>query len=165
MNTTFRFLALLLAFGLAAAPVTSNARSIADIPGVPLAGLQVYMPNEAFQKLVHAPLKAYISVRGQVINSQISGARVAHSEGRGVYDQISIQMAEGMQIYTDLVGTRIPPTVIVHIFIFGLPDGSEDAFAFAQNDNLRANLIYSRSIMMRHLGLAKQQPAQKPKKK
>ena len=59
-------------------------------------------------------------------------------------------------------GSRIPATVLIHVFIYGLPDKSEDALAVAQNDAVgAANLIYSRSLMMRHLGLANQQPARK----
>ena len=58
--------------------------------------------------------------------------------------------------------SRIPATVLIHVFIYGLPDKSEDALTVAQNDAVgAANLIYSRSLMMRHLGLANQQPARK----
>lgn len=122
------------------------------------------MPAEAYQKLVNAPIKAYILVRGQVSGNTISGARVVKSEAHGVYDKVSVIMANHMHVYADIVGTRIPPTVLVHIFIYGLPDNSEDAFAFAQNDTLGANLVYSRSIMLQHLGLAGQHPATKKKK-
>ncbi|MFL5238760.1 MAG: hypothetical protein ACJ8EL_14365 [Rhizomicrobium sp.] len=137
---------------------------MADIPGVPVAGLKSYMPGEAYQKLISAPVKAYVLVRGQVIGSNVSGARVVHSESGAVYDKIAVQMANTMRVYTDTIGSRVPPTVLIHVLIYGLPDNSEDAFAFAQNDKLDANLIYSRSIMMRHLGLANQQPAAKKRK-
>jgi hypothetical protein len=156
---------LLASLGLWLAVSTATARSMLDIPNVPLSGLQVYMPNEAYQKLVSAPIKAYILVRGQVTSSSISGARVVHSEAGGVYDKVAVIMANHMRVYTDIVGSRIPPTVLIHVFIYGLPDNSEDAFAFAQNDTLGASLVYSRSIMLRHLGLANQKaPASKPKK-
>jgi hypothetical protein len=46
----------------------------------------------------------------------------------------------------------------VHILIYQLPKG-EHAFALAQNDSVGdANLIYSRSIKMRYLGLAGAKP-------
>lgn len=144
--------------------MTSHARSMLDIPGVPAAGLKVYMPDEAYQKLTHAPVKGYVLVRGQVVGASVSGARVVHSEGHGVYDKVAVQMANTMQVYADVVGTRVPPTVLIHVLIYGLPDGSEDAFAVAQNDTLGANLIYSRSIMLRHLGLANGHTPAKPKK-
>ena len=155
---------LLFAFLLVSltAPSKAPARSMLDIPGVPVSALQVYLPNEAYQKLVNAPIKAYIQVRGQVGNNKVTGARVAHSEANGVYDKIAVQMASSMSVYSDIVGSRIPATVLIHVFIYGLPDKSEDALAVAQNDAVgAANLIYSRSLMMRHLGLANQQPARK----
>ena len=154
--------ALIFALFAAAFPVTSNARSMLDIPGIPVAGLRTYLPNEAYARLINAPVKAYILVRGQVVNNHVSGARIAHSEVNGVYDKISLQMANHMEVYSDIAGSRIPSSVLIHVLIYGLPDKSEDALAVAQNDAVgAANLIYSRSIMMRHLGLANQQPAKK----
>ncbi len=158
------FFFLLLTACLTGGAATTQARSMADIPSVPAAGLKSYMPDEAYQKLISAPVKAYILVRGQVVGSNVSGAHVVRSEARGVYDKVAVYMANNMHVYTDIVGTRVPPTVLIHVLIYGLPDNSEDAFAFAQNDTLGANLIYSRSIMMRHLGLANQQPAAKQRK-
>ena len=155
-------LALLTAFGLIASPITGNARSMNDIPGVPVSALQVYMPKEAWQRLANAPVKAYILVRASVFNNKVSGARVARSEANGVYDKISMQMANSMSVYSDTTGSRVPSNVMIHVLIYGLPDGSEDALAIAQNDAVgAANLVYSRSLMMRHLGLAN---GLKPKK-
>ena len=135
-----------------------------DIPGVPISALQVYMPKEAWQRLANAPVKAYILVRGQVKNNTVFGARVAHSEANGVYDKIALQMATSMSIYSDTLGSNLASPVLVHVLIYGLPDKSEDALAIAQNDAVgSANLVYSRSLMMRHLGLANQQAP--PKKK
>jgi hypothetical protein len=58
--------------------------------------------------------------------------------------------------------------VVVNVFIFQLPNGNEDALGYAQDDSLGAsNFIYSRSLIMRTLGVAKpqQQSPAKPKKK
>jgi hypothetical protein len=159
-------LAALCALSFCGLSTTSNARTMLDIPGIPVAGLRTYMPNEAYNKLVNAPVKAWILVRGQVKENKAYGARIAHSEANGVYDKIALQMASTMTVYSDVVGSRLPSTVLIHVMIYGLPDKSEDALAFAENNALGANLIYSRSLMLRHLGLANQQPpANKPKKK
>lgn len=135
-------------------PATAGARTMANLPGLPVAGLRTYLPNEAYQRLINAPVKAWITVRGQIVNNKVSGARIAHSEANGVYDKIAIQMANDMDLYSFETGTRIHPMVIVHVLIYQLPKG-EHAFALAQNDSVGdANLVYSRSIMMRFLGLA-----------
>jgi hypothetical protein len=149
---------------VAAAPANVSARSMLDIPGLPVSALAVYMPKEAYHRLANAPIKAYVLVRGQVADNKVAGARVAHSEANGVYDKIALQMATNMQVYSDMASSRLHSNVLIHVLIYGLPDNSEDALAIAQNDAVgSANLVYSRSLMMRHLGLANQQPG--PKKK
>jgi hypothetical protein len=158
-------LTLILTFCFGAFPITSGARSMLDIPGLPVAGLRTYLPPEAYARLINAPVKAYIQVRGQVVNNKVFGARVTHSEYNGVFDKVAVQMANHMEVYSDIAGTNVPATVSIHVLIYGLPDKSEDALAVAQNDTVgAANLVYSRSIMLRHLGLANQQPAAKKKK-
>jgi hypothetical protein len=136
-------------------------RTMATLPGVPVAGLRTYLPEAAYKKLINAPIKAWIVVRGQIIGLKISGARVVHSEGNGVYDKVSLRMANEMEVYTDMTASRIAPAVVVHIFVFQLPNGGEDAIGYAQDESLGAsNFIYSRSLIMRHIGVPKQ-----PKKK
>jgi hypothetical protein len=160
------FVALLLSLSLGAPLVRGEVRTMANLPGIPVAGLRAILPHEAYQKLINEPIKAWIVVRGQVMKNRIWGARIARSEANGVYDKIAVQMANGMQLYSFDIGSRVAPTVLVHVFVYQLPKG-EHAIALAQNDAVGdANLIYSRSIMLRYLGLANQQaPASKPKKK
>jgi len=162
-----RFVFLALVAILVAAPSKASARTMADLPGVPLAGLRTYLPQEAYNKLIHAPIKAWIVVRGQITGTKISGARVTHSEGNHVYDKVCVQMADQMEVYTDQTFSRIAPAVVVNVFIFQLPNGNEDALGYAQDDSLGAsNFIYSRSLIMRTLGVAKQnQSPAKPRKK
>lgn len=160
---SFRSLAFVVGFYFVCSPATSNARSMLDIPGAPAAGLRAYLPAGVYSKLVNEPVKAWIQLRGQIVHSRVAGATVIHSEGGGVYDKAAVQIANGMQIYTDVTASRLPPSVLVHVLIYQLPKG-EHAIALAQDDSLGAsNFIYSRSIRMRFLGLANQQtpPAKK----
>lgn len=166
MKALPRLLTLLAAsaFSLAAARV--DARTMLDLPGFPAAGLHVYLPADAYSKLANAPVKAWIQLRGQIVNSKVTGARVVRSEGGGVYDKASVQIANGMEVYTDVTASRLPPAVLIHVLVYQLPKG-EHAIALAQDDTLGAsNFIYSRSIRMRFLGLANQKaPASGPKPK
>jgi hypothetical protein len=163
--SSFPSLAVLGALCFLGLPITSLARSMLDIPGVPVQAFHVYLPSEAYQRLVNAPVKAYILVRGQGANNKVTGARVIHSEGHGVYDKIAVQIASGMELYSDIAGSNVHSNVLIHVLIYGLPDNSEDALAIAQNDAVgSANLVYSRSLVMRHLGLANQ-PKPPAKKK
>jgi len=168
MKALPRLLILLAASGFFFAVARVDARTMLDLPGFPAAGLRVYLPAEAYSKLVNAPVKAYIQLRGQILNSKVVGSRVIHSEGGGVYDKASVQMANGMEVYTDVTTSRLPPSVLVHVVIYQLPKG-EHAIALAQDDSLgSSNLVYSRSLRMRYLGLANQKepaPGPKPKKK
>ena len=155
------FLILIAVFG--ATPLKVSARTMADLPGVPVAGLHSYLPAAAYDRLIHAPIKAWIVVRGQIIGNKITGARVVHSEGNHVYDKVSLRMAGEMEVYTDMTASRVAPAVSVNIFIFGLPNGQEDMFGYAQDESLGAsNFIFSRSLIMRTIGLPSKQPQHQP---
>jgi hypothetical protein len=160
-----RSLLLALAVGAAGSPLTGSARTMLDLPGVPAAGLRAILPADAYAKLANEPVKAWIQCRGQVVNSRVVGARVVHSEGGGVYDKVAVQMANGMELFTDVTTSRLPPAALVHILVYQLPKG-EHAIALAQDDSLGgSNFIYSRSMRLRYLGLANGKvPASKPKK-
>lgn len=166
MKALPRLLIVIAASGFLLAAARINARSMLDLPGFPAAGLHVYLPAEAYTRLVNAPVKAYLRLRGQIINSKVAGSRVIHSEGGGVYDKASVQIANGMEIYTDVTASRLPPSVLIHVVIYQLPKG-EHAIALAQDDSLGASyFVYSRSLRMVYLGLANQkQPAPGPKPK
>ena len=159
---------LLLPVSLAVSAAVAEVRTMANLPGVPVAGLRTYLPQEAYNKLINAPIKAYIVIRGQIVNNKIVGARVVHSEANGVYNKVSLRMAGEMGVYTDVTASRLAPSVVVHVFVYQLPNGGEDALGYAQDESLGAsNFIYSRSLIMRHIGLPSQaqQSAAKPKKK
>jgi hypothetical protein len=167
MKTLPRLLILVAASAFFLAGPRAEARTMLDLPGFPVAGLHVYLPAEAYTRLVNAPVKAYLQLRGQIVNSKVTGSRVVHSEGGGVYDKASVQIANGMEVYTDVTASRLPPSVLVHVVIYQLPKG-EHAIALAQDDSLGAsNFVYSRSLRMVYLGLAnqKQSAAPQPKKK
>ncbi len=166
MKTLPRLLILVATSAFFLVGPRADARTMLDLPGFPVAGLHVYLPAEAYSRLVNAPVKAYIQLRGQIANSKVTGSRVIHSEGGGVYDKASVQIANGMQLYTDVTASRLPPSVLVHVVIYQLPKG-EHAIALAQDDTLGAsNFVYSRSLRMVYLGLANQkQPAAPQTKK
>jgi len=64
-----------------------------------------------------------------------------------------------------MTNSRLAPSVLVHVLVYQLPKG-EHAIALAQDDTLgSSNFLYSRSFMMRYLGLGNQKgPAARPKK-
>src|SRR5204862_7184993 len=83
-----------------ALPIAGQVRTMANLPGLPVAGLRTYLPQEAYERLINAPVKAWIVVRGQIVNNKVGGARIARSEANGVYDKIALQMADGMGLYS-----------------------------------------------------------------
>lgn len=161
-----RFSPFVLALVFFVAPARTQARTMLDLPGAPAVGLRAILPAEAYKKLANAPIKAWILLRGQIVNSKVSGARVVHSEGGGVYDKVSVQIANGRELCTDVTASRLPPSVLVHVLIYQLPKG-EHALALAQDDTVGAsNWLYSRSLRLEYLGLANQKtPAPATKKK
>ncbi|MGZ4982675.1 MAG: hypothetical protein ACXV9Q_01115 [Chthoniobacterales bacterium] len=136
-------------------PAPAKVRTMRDIP-IPYVGLAAALPADAYKKLINAPVKAWIALRGQVENGFVAGAHVVHSEGNGVYDKACVQIANGMHLYTSVTDSRIPSSVIVNVLIYQLPKG-EHALALAQDDSASGinNWLYSRSIRMVFLGLKK----------
>jgi hypothetical protein len=165
MNAKFLPSILIVFFSMfAASGAFGEARTMLTLPNFPVAGLKSYLPQDSYTKLINEPIKACIILRGQIIDWKVAGAHVVKSEANGVYDKASVQIANGMWLETSQTGSRIPHGVVVYVLIYQLPKG-EHAFAFAQDDSLGdSNLIFSRSIRMRYLGLANAKPTVTAKK-
>lgn len=153
MKIPFTLLFLIVLAGESILASSASARTMENIPGLPIGSFRTDLPAQAYRRLAQEPIKAYLLLRGQIVNNTVRGATVLRSEGNGVYDNVAVQIANGMVLYTFTTGTRLPSTVLVHILIYQLPKG-EHAIAIAQDDTVgTANLVYSRSIRMRFLGL------------
>ena len=153
MKIPFTLLFLIALAGESILASSASARTMENIPGLPIGSFRTDLPAQAYRRLAQEPIKAYLLLRGQIVNNTVRGATVLRSEGNGVYDNVAVQIANGMVLYTFTTGTRLPSTVLVHILIYQLPKG-EHAIAIAQDDTVgTANLVYSRSIRMRFLGL------------
>jgi hypothetical protein len=136
-------------------------RTIHDLPGLPITLLKHELTKNAYAKISGQPVKAYLVVRGQVVNSVVMGTRVIRSEGNGVYDKAALQLASGMTLYTSALGTRVPQTALVYVVIYQAAKG-EQALVVAQDDSAGdTNLLYSRSIRVFNLGLKGDQPKKK----
>ena len=156
---TFVLLSVCLSMGVEPA----TARTMHDLPGLPVTMLKHELPKNTYERLSRQPVKAYLVVRGQVVGSVVTGTRVIRSEGNGVYDKAALQMASGMTLYTSALGTNVPQTALVYVVIYQFGKG-EQALVLAQDDSAGdTNLIYSRSARVFYLGLKGDQP--KPKKK
>jgi hypothetical protein len=51
-----RIVPLILLSIFFAAPVAGEVRTMANLPGLPVAGLRTYLPNEAYRRLINAPI-------------------------------------------------------------------------------------------------------------
>lgn len=157
--TTFVLLSVCLS--LAVEPAT--ARTMHDLPGLPVVVLKHDLPKDTYAKLSRQPVKAYLVVRGQVVGNVVTGPRVIRSEGNGIYDKAALQMASGLTLYTSGVGSRLPQTALVYVVIYQFGKG-EQALVLANDDSAGdTNLLYSRTARVFYLGLKGDQP--KPKKK
>ena len=148
----------LLSMAIAAASFGANAgdkvRTMENMRGLPVAGLQSVLPADVYKRLAQEPVKAWIAVQGHVQNTRVTATNILHSEANGVYDKAAMQMANGMRLYSPLTESRIPSRVIVHILVYNLPKG-EHAIAMAQDNTADGvnGWLYSRSVRMNFLGL------------
>ena len=104
-----RLVSLVLLSIFLATPASGDVRTVANLPGLPVAGLSAILPTDAYRRLINEPVKAWIIVRGQVIDNKVFGARISRSEANGVYDKVAVQMANGMELCSNATGSRLPP--------------------------------------------------------
>ncbi|HEX8897777.1 MAG TPA: hypothetical protein VF751_03695, partial [Chthoniobacterales bacterium] len=142
---SFLALASLVVSGLQFA----EARSIGDIPAAKEALLRIVSPK-FYRSLLISPIQSWVVVRGTLFNDHLAGTRVVHSEFRGEYDQLALELANNLQIvdYTraDMSGQR--RAVLVHLLVYQIADGTM-AMSFAHFDDAGGNqLRYSGAAWM-----------------
>src|SRR5436305_3710896 len=104
MKIPFTLLFLIALAGESILGSSANARTMENIPGLPIASFRTDLPAQAYKRLAQEPIKAYLLLRGQIVNNTVTGARVIRSEGNGVYDKVAVQIADGMVLYSFTTG-------------------------------------------------------------
>jgi hypothetical protein len=126
--SVFLFLLLL---GPKAQPATLQ-RTLGDIPGAPESLLRIVNPR-FYKTLLISPVEGWIVVRGQLAaGTHIFGARVIYSELGCVYDQLTLDLANNLQVigYPHVELGDPTPSILVHVLIYQIRD-AKLAISFA----------------------------------
>jgi hypothetical protein len=127
MKQPLLFLSVLSAFAIYfAGPTCLDARTLRDINAIPTEVLQRSVSPAFFKSLIISPVDGWIAVRGQLVGTHLSGRRVVHSELKGAYDSLALQIAGETELkgYNSigLLNRSVP--VLVHTLIYRIADGT-----------------------------------------
>lgn len=122
---------------LAAGAGSSNSkgRTITELKVIPTRVLERSISRKFYQSLLKSPVEGWITVRGQVAGSKLSGLRLTKSDLNGAYDAVAMKLASEVRLSGNFATDRpnIPPPVTVHLLIYQIADGTM-ALSFAHFD-------------------------------
>ena len=112
-----------------------SARTIRDLNAIPTSVLRRAVSPKFYKSLLISPVEGWITVRGHLSGTQLSGARVVRSELGGAYDALALERARQVTIsrHYDLDRPNMNPPVLVHLLIYKIADGTL-ALSFAHLD-------------------------------
>jgi hypothetical protein len=109
-----------------AAPTSTTGRKLQDMNVIPTRVLQRSVSPKFYQSLLVSPIQGWIVVRGHLVGTRLSGARVVRSELKGLYDSLALQLASEAVIagrYSiDRPGTG--GSVLLHLLVYQIADGT-----------------------------------------
>ena len=125
------------AAGLAA---SSKGQTITELKVIPTRVLQRSISPKFYKSLLISPVEGWITVRGQVSGTRLSGMRVTKTDLGGAYDAVALKLASEVRLSGNFSTDRanIPPPVLFHLLIYQIADGTM-ALSFAHFDEPGGN--------------------------
>jgi hypothetical protein len=104
---------------------SSKGRTITQLKVIPTAVLQRSISRKFYQSLLKSPVEGWITVRGQISGTKLSGMRVTKSDLSGAYDAIALKLASEIRLSGNFITDRanIPPPVLFHLLVYQIADG------------------------------------------
>jgi len=117
---------LLSSFSTAfAAMAPSDGRRITQLNVVPLSVLKRSISPKFYKSLTVSPVKGWVVVRGKLIGTRISGARIIHSELNGEFDDLALKLAKEVQLAGYFgIDNRTGGNILMHLLIYQIADGT-----------------------------------------
>jgi hypothetical protein len=140
-RTALVLLVLFISVGTAfPAPAPGSARTITDLNAIPTRVLRRNVSPKFFKTLMISPVEGWVVVRANLSGTNLSGARVVHSELNGAWDALALDRASKVTIarYYNLDKPNMTGSVLVHLLIYKTADGTL-ALSFAHLDEPGGN--------------------------
>jgi hypothetical protein len=108
-----------------AAQTNSANRKIGDLNVIPTRVLQRSISPRFYKSLLVSPVEGWIVVRANLSGTRLTGARVIHSELKGLYDPLAMQLAKEALIAGNYSIERpnLPSSVLLHLLVYRIADG------------------------------------------
>ena len=123
-----------------AARSPAEPRVLTDMNLIPSRVLQRSISPKFYKSLLISPVQGWIVVRAQLSGTQLSGARVIHSELNGAYDALALKRTDEVVIAGNYTIDRpnVGSSVLLHLLIYQIADGTM-ALSFAHLDEPGGN--------------------------
>jgi len=119
---------------------SSKGQTITELKVIPTRVLQRSISPKFYKSLLISPVEGWITVRGQVSGTRLSGMRVTKTDLGGAYDAVALKLASEVRLSGNFSTDRanIPPPVLFHLLIYQIADGTM-ALSFAHFDEPGGN--------------------------
>jgi hypothetical protein len=133
------FLIASLTPGFGAQPSSAN-RKIGDLNVIPTRVLQRSISPRFYRSLLVSPVEGWVVVRANLSGTRLTGARVIHSELKGLFDPLALQLAKEALIAGNYSIDRpnVPGSVLLHVLVYKIADGTM-VLSFAHMDHPGGN--------------------------
>ena len=103
----------------------SEGRTIGQLNLIPTPVLKRYISPKFYKTLLVSPVKGWVVVRGKLVGTRISGARIIHSELDGKFDALALERAKDIQLAGSYsVDNRTGNSILMHLLIYQIADGT-----------------------------------------
>lgn len=132
------FLVVTGAMQTLAEPKPATVRTIKNLSNFPLQSLRVGVNKQMYRSLLVSPISAWLAARTALIGRHSANAKIVHSEGNGVYDQMLLELANNYSTTgQNTTESRVQSdTLTVHLLIYDIKDGKM-AVCFSHSDDPR----------------------------
>ena len=133
------FLLASLTPGFAAHPSSDNRKN-GDLNVIPTRVLQRSISPRFCKSLLVSPVEGWVVVRANLSGTRPTGARVVHSELKGLYDPLAMQLANEALIAGNYSIDRpnVLGSVLLHVLVHRIADGTM-VLSFAHLDHPGGN--------------------------
>lgn len=109
----------------AAAP-TPARRTLRDISAIPTRVLQRSVSPKFYKSLLISPIQGWIVVRASLSGTHLVGMRIAHSELKGLYDPLALELAKEAVIAGNysIESPNVRSSVLLHLLVYQIADGT-----------------------------------------
>lgn len=110
-------------------------RTIADLEVIPTRVLERSVSPKFFKTLLISPVKGWVTVRGNLSGTHLTGLTVVRSEPNGLNNHLALQRAKEVEIAGNysLDRPHAGTSVLVHLLLYQVADGTL-ALSFAHID-------------------------------